>query len=138
MTLEKGPFLSRRKNVTTFQNFWHFNLETTSDDFSSISEQRFMQFWPLSRSRNCKTETLCRSPYLLICNKTRKKANISKHVTLHGLRHSFATHMIEKGVPLHVVQNLLGHHSIKTTEIYLHISNKFRKELRSPLDDMDL
>jgi len=68
----------------------------------------------------------------------RKKARVSSNVTIHGLRHSFATHLIEKGVPLHVVQELLGHSSIKTTEIYLHISNKFRKELKSPLDDMQL
>lgn len=73
-----------------------------------------------------------------IYDKARKKAAVSRFVTLHGLRHSFATHLIEKRVPLHVVQDLLGHHSIKTTEIYLHISNKFRKELKSPLDDLEL
>ncbi len=68
----------------------------------------------------------------------RIKAQIKPNVTLHGLRHSFATHLIEKNIPLHVVQELLGHESIKTTEVYLHVSNKFRKELRSPLDDMDI
>ena len=68
----------------------------------------------------------------------RIKAKVKPHVTLHGLRHSFATHLVEKNVPLHVVQELLGHESIKTTEVYLHVSNKFRKELRSPLDDMDI
>ena len=73
-----------------------------------------------------------------IYEKARQKARLNKFVTLHGLRHSFATHLVEKGIPLHVVQDLLGHGSIKTTEIYLHISNKFRKELKSPLDDMKL
>jgi site-specific recombinase XerD len=73
-----------------------------------------------------------------IYEKAKKRAQVRKNVTLHGLRHSFATHLVEKGVPLHVVQELLGHSSIKTTEIYLHISNKFRKELRSPLDDLEL
>ena len=73
-----------------------------------------------------------------IFDSAKKKAKITSSVTIHGLRHSFATHLVEKGVPLHVVQDLLGHHSIKTTEIYLHISNKFRKELKSPLDDMQL
>ena len=73
-----------------------------------------------------------------VFEKARYKSQVSRHITLHGLRHSFATHLVEKGVPLHVVQDLLGHGSIKTTEIYLHISNKFRKDLRSPLDDLDI
>ena len=73
-----------------------------------------------------------------IFNDAKVGAQISSNVTLHGLRHSFATHLVEKGVPLHVVQDLLGHSSIKTTEIYLHISSKFRKELRSPLDDLNI
>ena len=68
----------------------------------------------------------------------RKISSVPRNVTIHGLRHSFATHLIEKSVPLHVVQELLGHNSIKTTETYLHISNKFRKELKSPLDDLDI
>ena len=73
-----------------------------------------------------------------IFEKAKKKAKVNPFVTLHGLRHSFATHLVEKLVPLHIVQELLGHSSIKTTEIYLHISNKYRKELKSPLDNMDI
>ena len=68
----------------------------------------------------------------------KKKSKVTPNVTIHGLRHSFATHLIEKRVPLHIVQDMLGHNSIKTTEIYLHISNKFRKELKSPLDDLEI
>jgi len=68
----------------------------------------------------------------------RKKSKVRRNVTIHGLRHSFATHLTDRGVPLHVVKDLLGHSSIKSTEIYLHISNKYRKELKSPLDDMDI
>lgn len=66
------------------------------------------------------------------------KAEINPYVTFHGLRHSFATHSIENGVPLHVVKDLLGHNSLKTTEVYLHISDKFRKEIKSPLDELGL
>ncbi len=73
-----------------------------------------------------------------IFDEARKISKVTQSVTLHGLRHSFATHMVEKGIPLHAVQDLLGHGSIKTTEIYLHISNKFRNELRSPLDDLSI
>lgn len=68
----------------------------------------------------------------------KKRAKVLPNVTIHGLRHSFATHLIEQRVPLHVVQELLGHNSIKTTEIYLHISNKFRAELKSPLDNLKI
>jgi len=73
-----------------------------------------------------------------IYEKARNKSKVNRFVTLHGLRHSFSTHLSEKNVPLHVLQDLLGHSSIKTTEIYLHISNKFRQELKNPLDDLNL
>jgi len=73
-----------------------------------------------------------------IFEKARKKAKLGRTVTLHGLRHSFATHLAEKGVVMPAIKDLLGHGSIKTTEIYLHLSNKYRNELKSPLDDLDL
>ncbi len=73
-----------------------------------------------------------------VFEKAKQESQVNRFVTLHGLRHSFATHLVEKNVPLHNVKELLGHSSIKTTEIYLHISNKFRRELKSPIDDMDI
>lgn len=73
-----------------------------------------------------------------IFENAKEKSGVNRFVTLHGLRHSFATHLVEKNVPLHHVQDLLGHNSIKTTEIYLHVSNKFRRNLRSPLDDLKI
>ncbi|MEN0049629.1 MAG: tyrosine-type recombinase/integrase [Bacteroidota bacterium] len=72
-----------------------------------------------------------------IFQRAKKKAMINTYVTLHGLRHSFATHLLENNVPLSAIQEMLGHASIKTTEIYLHISDQFRKQLKSPLDDID-
>lgn len=62
------------------------------------------------------------------------KAKIEKNGTIHTLRHSFATHLLERGVNLRYIQALLGHNSIKTTEIYTHISKQNLKKIASPLD----
>ena len=63
-----------------------------------------------------------------------RRAGIEKHVGCHTLRHSFATHLLEKGVNIRVVQELMGHADVKTTEIYTHVMQKNLDEVRSPLD----
>jgi integrase/recombinase XerD len=60
-----------------------------------------------------------------------------KPVTLHWLRHSYATHLLESGTDLRYIQELLGHKSSKTTEIYTHVSSKQLQKIRSPFDDLD-
>ena len=62
------------------------------------------------------------------------KCGFAKRVTSHCLRHSFATHSLENNVPIHVVQKLMGHTSIETTEGYLHVTKDGATAAKSPLE----
>lgn len=65
-----------------------------------------------------------------------QKVGNTKPVTLHWLRHSYATHLLENGTDLRYIQELLGHSSSKTTEIYTHVSTKSLQQIKSPFDDL--
>jgi len=69
-----------------------------------------------------------------IFRKAAKKAGIRKYVTPHSLRHSFATHLLEQGISLRYIQEILGHSSSKTTEIYTHVATNEIGKIQNPLD----
>lgn len=73
-----------------------------------------------------------------IIKKSAKNAGIIKNISAHILRHSFATHLLERGTDIKYIQKLLGHDSIRTTEIYTHITKKGFEKIKSPLDNLDI
>jgi site-specific recombinase XerD len=81
---------------------------------------------PYSRATVCRT-----------LHKAKRKALITKAITTHTLRHSFATHLLESGANIRVIQKLLGHRSLRTTEVYLHVATTYLEDTPSPLDALE-
>lgn len=70
----------------------------------------------------------------LVFKDAMQKAGIKKNIGIHGLRHSYATHLLELGTDISLIQKLLGHNDIKTTQIYTHVSQRDLAKVKSPLD----
>jgi site-specific recombinase XerD len=73
-----------------------------------------------------------------VVNKAKEVAGIQKRVTTHTLRHSFATHQLEDGVDIRKIQLILGHRSLRTTAVYLHVASNYLENTSNPLDTLDL
>jgi site-specific recombinase XerD len=71
-----------------------------------------------------------------VFEKAAAKAGIIKDVSIHSLRHAFATHLLEQGTDIKFIQELLGHQSVRTTEIYTHVSRKEIGQIRSPIESI--
>ncbi len=103
---------------------------------------RWQWFWPSRevssdpRSGVRRRHHVLEGVYQEAVRQAAKRAGLNKRVTSHTLRHSFATHLLEDGVDIRTVQDLLGHKSVETTQIYLHVMQKPGAGVRSPLDTL--
>ncbi len=71
-----------------------------------------------------------------IMKQSLEKSGIQKSATVHTLRHSYATHLLEDGVDIRIIQEFLGHSNIRTTQIYTHISRPILSKIKSPFDSL--
>ena len=83
-----------------------------------------------------KGQSISRGTIQKVFKQSCKRAGIKKQATVHSLRHSFATHLLENGVNLKIIQNLLGHSSLRTTSIYLHVTRFDPSSVKSPFDEI--
>ncbi|MGB9833198.1 MAG: tyrosine-type recombinase/integrase, partial [Caldisericum exile] len=113
-------------------------------DASETVLEILRDYWKQYKPKNWLFEGFREGRYLstrtaqAIFEHAKEKAGIKKDVTIHSLRHSFATHLLEGGTDLRYIQELLGHKSSKTTEIYTHVSSKSLSKIKSPLDTLNV
>lgn len=105
--------------------------DSLSRKLQKFLEKNIENNYVLSREKPLTTRTIQQ-----IIKKAAQKAGINKNVTPHTLRHSFATHLLEDGENLFMIQQLLGHKNLETTRIYTHISQEQIRKVKSPLDKL--
>jgi len=133
-----------KTNVNFYEELIHIKLAKGKKDRfvkipSSIKEELTNYFkiinseilFPSNRGGKLTKDTIQK-----IVQNCAKKAGIKKRVYPHLLRHSFATHLLEQGTDLRIIQKLLGHSDIKTTQVYTQISQASIKNIKSPLDNL--
>ena len=113
------------KNEDVKKYLYHMGLR----DYIKVYRPSKWLFEGARKGKNISTRTVQE-----IFRQACKKAGINKYVTVHSLRHSFAAHLLESGVYLRYIQEILGHKSCKTTEIYTHVSEANIASIKSPLD----
>jgi len=106
------------------------SIKQELENYSEINGSEIL--FPSARKGKLTKDTIQK-----IVQNSAKKAGIKKRVYPHLLRHSFATHLLEQGTDLRIIQKLLGHSDIKTTQIYTQISQASIKNVKSPLDNIE-
>jgi site-specific recombinase XerD len=137
----------RVQDIDTKRNMIHIKgAKGRKDRYTVLSEvalRVLREYWKVYQPKNWLFPGPKQNSHLTtrtvekILEDASQKAGIAKHVTVHTLRHSFATHLLEGGTDLRYVQELLGHKSSKTTEIYTHVSKKSIGKIVSPLDNLE-
>ncbi len=134
----------KKKNLNFEESLIHIELaKGKKDRFVKIPDSLFEElkkYCGLVNEKNLfpsnRGGKLTKNTIQKIVQNSAKKASIKKRVYPHLLRHSFATHLLEQGTDLRIIQKLLGHSDIKTTQIYTHISQASIKNIKSPLDNI--
>lgn len=110
------------------------------DSLISLLREYYRQYRPVSWlfEGNEKGRPYSEASLREVFEAAKKRAKITRKMTLHCLRHSYATHLLENGVDLRYIQELLGHSSSKTTEIYTHVTRKSIEKIKSPFDSLNL
>jgi len=113
--------------------------------FSPALQEQLGIYWKVFRplhwlfpSSEKPNEPMCDGTGQKIFRKAVARAGLQRHGGIHSLRHSFATHLLESGVEITVVQRLLGHSSLSTTSTYLHVTQQRLAQIKSPLQLLDL
>lgn len=115
--------LLSKTNLEVLREYWKFYKPNHPKGYLFLSKTR--------NSNNPLTQRAVSDAF----HKYLDIANIKKNLTVHSLRHSFATHLLESGVDLYSIKRLLGHSDISTTSFYLHLAN-FESSIKSPLDSL--
>jgi integrase len=125
---------SVRRNIKRFPD--DFIFELTPEEWENLRTQIATSSWGGQRYLPFVFTEQGVAMLSSVLNQAVTKAKINKPVSLHWLRHSYATHLLESGTDLRYIQELLGHSSSRTTEIYTHVSTKNLQQIRSPFDDL--